>query len=87
MLKKLLVNKIYNLCFELEIYINSLYVNITKKNIGIILDEIEYVEHLYNSIFIRAKKRRILHKKRVKDVLILKMANNNSVPVFRKGAF
>ena len=70
MKRKELINEIYDICFKLEIFINSANERRTKENIGMLLEEVELVESLYNVIFIKAKKRKILYKKRIIDLLL-----------------
>ena len=68
--RKELINEIYDICFKLEIFINSANERRTKENIGILLEEVELVESLYNAIFVKAKKRKILYKKRITSLLV-----------------
>ena len=51
---KLLTDEIYDLCLELKLYENLNNSDFIKNNIEKKLDDVDFVESLYNIIFLRA---------------------------------
>jgi len=73
MKRNLLVDAIYELCLDLAIIEKTIAKNGEKEikhNIRLILEEAIFVENLYNTIFVKAKRLKLLQNKKITNILI-----------------
>ena len=70
MKKEKLVNKIVDVCIDLKIVKYSNYRKEVKNNIMMFMGDVTFIESLYNTIFVKAKQRNILHTKKIKNLLM-----------------
>jgi len=70
MRKKEVVNEIVNFCFEFGIFKSPFRIKQIKNNIEKQLDDVVFIENLINTIFVKAKERKILRTKRAMNLLI-----------------
>ena|GEM_PF-3382701 len=66
---KCLVDEIYNICLELKVYRATENADSIKYNINLNLEDVEFIENLYNTIFLKSKRFEIFNTERVSDVL------------------
>ena len=84
MKRKFLVNEIVYFCFDFGLFKSPFKIIQIKNNIEKQLDDVVFIENLINTIFVKAKERKILREKRTMDLLIelevirLKLEDNKS---------
>jgi len=68
--RTVLIDEIINFGLNYGLLKNPFVIKRIRKNIEKELTEVEFVENLYNTIFSKAKERKVLRQKRIKDLLM-----------------
>lgn len=70
MKRKVLVNEVVSFCFDYDLFKSPVKAKEIKSSLNKKLEDVAFIENLINTIFIKAKKRKILRTQRIINLLL-----------------